>query len=121
MQYRCCPGFFGENCDMGKLKNLDFIFHVHKPQEICWKYFILLFFCWFGQINKPECFNCTTLERMERRLRTVEETIRGGNGNYSQAGPHQRPFIRPGRPDMSHVTGTTGPRGYDKYLKKLIK
>jgi hypothetical protein len=22
---------------------------------------------------------------------------------------------------MSHVTGTTGPRGYDKYLKKLIK
>ncbi|XP_059352725.1 collagen alpha-1(V) chain-like isoform X2 [Daphnia carinata] len=73
MQYRCCPGFFGENCDM-------------------------------------ECFNCTTLERMERRLRTVEETIRGGNGNYSSyAGPHQRSFIRPGRPDMSHVTTT--PRG----------
>lgn len=59
-----------------------------------------------------ECFNCTTLERMERRLRSVEETIRGGNGNYSYAGPHQRSFIRPGRPDMSHVTTT--PRGYDK-------
>lgn len=61
-----------------------------------------------------ECFNCTTLERMERRLRTVEETIRGGNGTYSYTGPHQRSFIRPGRPDMSHVTGSTTPRGYDK-------
>ena len=20
MQYRCCPGYFGENCDMGKKK-----------------------------------------------------------------------------------------------------
>ena len=62
---------------------------------------------------KLECFNCTTLERMERRLRTVEESLRNGNGSsFSRVGPTQRAFIRPGRPDMSHVSGSTGPKGY---------
>lgn len=23
MQYRCCPGFFGENCDMGKINETN--------------------------------------------------------------------------------------------------
>ena len=63
-----------------------------------------------------ECFNCTTLERMERRLRNVEETIRIGAGNdtYSfGSSHHQRTHtIRPGRPDMSHVNGgTVSPKG----------
>lgn len=51
---------------------------------------------------------------MERRLRTVEEAIRTGSGNFSRVGlGPQRPFIRPGRPDMSHVGSSTAPRGYD--------
>ncbi len=49
---------------------------------------------------------------MERRLRTVEETLRNGNSSYSRVGPTQRAFIRPGRPDMSHVSGSSGPKGY---------
>lgn len=59
---------------------------------------------------------------MERRLRTVEETLRNGNGSYSRVGPTQRAFIRPGRPDMSHVSGSAGPKGYDnKKIWALIK
>jgi hypothetical protein len=61
-----------------------------------------------------ECFNCTTLERMERRLRNVEESIRIGTGNdtYSFGSHHQRTrTIRPGRPDMSHVNGPVSPKG----------
>lgn len=58
---------------------------------------------------------------MERRLRTVEEAIRTGSGNFSRVGlgpHHQRPFIRPGRPDMSHVGGATASRGYVSFDKK---
>ena len=104
VEYRCCPGFFGSSCDMGidilVLKNI-------------WKYFqfhIINFFFFF-----KECFNCTTLERMERRLRSVEDTIKGGgsslivdskfNSSTSRNRWLNRRQIRPGRPDKSHVNG----------------
>jgi len=80
MQYRCCPGFSGSNCDM-------------------------------------ECFNCTMLDRMERRLRSVEDILRSvedddsGSSNSTTSRDRwlNRRQIRPGRPDKSHVHGVSLP------------
>ncbi|KAK2708148.1 hypothetical protein QYM36_013911, partial [Artemia franciscana] len=67
IQYKCCPGFLGANCDM-------------------------------------ECFNCTTLQQLEQRIRRLEQRLRGRQANAARPinGATGRP-LRPGPPDTSHV------------------